>query len=180
MPELESISIKGLKSIAAVEKLPLGAINVVIGPNGSGKSNFIGVYSFLHDVRAGHMQDNVAKAGGAEKALHFGSKVTPTLKIRIAFQDEMHQYELELQPTEADELIPVTERAYYWNKAMYRPLQSKDLKRVRKEAGISADTTLGITSYVRDHLDRWRLYHFHDTSSTSPIKKTADIDDNRY
>jgi len=28
--------------------------------------------------------------------------------------------------------------------------------------------------------DRWLLYHFHNTSSTSPMKKTADINDNRY
>ena len=30
------------------------------------------------------------------------------------------------------------------------------------------------------HLDSWRVYHLHDTSSTSPIKKTADVDDNRF
>ena len=46
--ELNSITIKGFKSIASVEKLELRAINVLIGPNGSGKSNFIGVFSFLH------------------------------------------------------------------------------------------------------------------------------------
>lgn len=33
---------------------------------------------------------------------------------------------------------------------------------------------------MRDHLNSWRLYHFHDTSSTSPMKKTADVNDNRY
>ena len=43
MPELDTISVKGFKSIASIEKLQLGAINVVIGPNGSAKSNFIGV-----------------------------------------------------------------------------------------------------------------------------------------
>jgi hypothetical protein len=32
---------------------------------------------------------------------------------------------------------------------------------------------------VRDHLDGWRVYHLHDTGPTSPMKKTADIDDNR-
>lgn len=180
MPELETISIHGFKSIAAVEELSLGAVNVVIGPNGSGKSNFIGVFSFLHTIRAGHLQDYVAKAGGAEKVLHFGSKATPMLKIRITFENEAHQYELELQPTKADELIPTTERVYYWNRAIDRPLHSENLERVGKEAGISADSPSAVTSYIRDHLDRWRLYHFHDTSSTSPMKKTADINDNRY
>ncbi len=35
MPELDTITVKGLKSIASIEKLKLGAINVVVGPNGS-------------------------------------------------------------------------------------------------------------------------------------------------
>ena len=64
MPELDTITVKGFKSIASIEKLKLGAINVVIGPNGSGKSNFIGVFAFLHAVRAGHLQDYVIKSGG--------------------------------------------------------------------------------------------------------------------
>ena len=26
----------------------------------------------------------------------------------------------------------------------------------------------------------WRLYHFHDTGTTSAMKRTADLDDNRF
>jgi len=87
MPELDTISIKGFKSIALIEELKLGAINVIIGPNGSGKSNFIGVFSFLHSIREGHLQDYVFKAGGADKILHFGSKVTEALHLHVSFQN---------------------------------------------------------------------------------------------
>jgi predicted ATPase len=80
--ELDYITIKGFKSNASIEKLPRRAINVVIGPNGSGKSNFIGVFSFLHAIREGKLQDYVAKAGGAEKILHFGSKATNKVELR--------------------------------------------------------------------------------------------------
>ena len=59
MPELDWISVKGFKSISSIEKLKLGAINVVIGANGSGKSNFIGVFSFLHALKEGHLQEYV-------------------------------------------------------------------------------------------------------------------------
>src|SRR5262245_57202659 len=181
MPELESISIKGFKSIAEVEKLPLSAINVVIGPNGSGKSNFIGVFSFLHAVREGHLQAYVVSAGGADKVLHFGSKVTPELSVRIVFRNEKNQYKLELQPTATDELIPSSEWVYFWDKKQHpQGPYGQSLARVGKEAGISAPIQSGVAKYVRDHLDRWRLYHFHDTSSTSPMKKTSDINDNRY
>lgn len=88
MPELDAITIKGFKSIAAVEKLQaFGAINVLIGPNGSGKSNFIGVFAFLNAIRDGQLQEYVARAGGADRILHFGSKTTPTLMIHISFKD---------------------------------------------------------------------------------------------
>ena len=47
MPALDNITIRGFKSIKAVEGLELNPINVLIGANGSGKSNFIEVFSLL-------------------------------------------------------------------------------------------------------------------------------------
>lgn len=181
MPELNTISVKGFKSIASIEKLKLGAINVIIGPNGSGKSNFIGVFSFLNAIRGGRLQDYVINAGGADKVLHFGAKVTKQLQIHISFLDEKNQYEIDLQPTDTDELVPKSEVVYFWDKVRYpaKPY-NEGIPRDGKEAGISAPKSTRIASYVRDHLDRWRLYHFHDTSSTSPMKKTADLNDNHY
>lgn len=180
MPELNTISIKGFKSISSIEDLKLGAINVVIGPNGSGKSNFIGVFSFLHSIREGHLQDYVIKAGGADKVLHFGAKVTHNLQIHISFEDERNQYKINLQPTDADELVPESELVYFWDKRNYSAPYREGIARIGKEAGISAPSSTKVANYVREHLDRWRLYHFHDTSSTSPMKKTVDINDNRY
>jgi len=181
MHELETITVEGFKSIASLDELTLGAINVLIGPNGSGKSNFIGVFSFLHAIREGQLQEYVIKSGGADRVLYFGSKVTNQLHIKISFEGESDQYEITLQPTEADELVPVSERVYFWDKLLHpdKPYDER-LSRIGKEAGISASSSSQIATYVRDHLDRWRLYHFHDTSSSSPMKKTADLNDNRY
>src|SRR5204863_2500620 len=89
--ELHEITVKGFKSIASIEKLALGPINVVIGPNGSGKSNFIGVFAFLNAIREGRLQDYVTKAGGADKVLHFGAKMTPKMLIAISFQEGVNQ-----------------------------------------------------------------------------------------
>jgi predicted ATPase len=181
-PELDSITIRGFKSIASIEELPLGRINLVVGPNGSGKSNFIGVFSFLHALREGHLHDYVIKAGGADKILHFGSKVTPRLEIHISFQEGVNKYEIVLAATEDDQLYPQSETGYFWDKNRYpdRPF-SESLQSKGGEAGIS-DTKQAskIGSYVRDRLNRWRLYHFHDTSSSSPMKSTSDINDNDY
>ena len=72
MLELDYITVRGFKSIASIEELPLRAMNVLIGPNGSGKSNFIGVFSFLNALRSGNLQDYVIRAGGADRCCTSG------------------------------------------------------------------------------------------------------------
>jgi predicted ATPase len=180
-PALDFITIRGFKSIASIEKLELGSINLVVGPNGSGKSNFIGVFSFLHAIREGHLRDYVLKAGGADKVLHFGSKVTSRLDIHISFLGGKNQYEITLGATEDDQLYPQSETVYFWDKARYQRPYGEGLSAKGMEAGISDPKQASkIGNYVRNHLDRWRLYHFHDTSASSPMKSTADLEDNDY
>ena len=177
--ELDYITVKGFKSFAAIEELRLQPINVVIGPNGSGKSNFIGVFAFLNAIREGHLQDYVTKAGGAEKLLHFGSKTTKAIEIHISFQDGVNQYKIELAPAPGDQLYPADEAVLFWNKQYPIPYY-QGLVSEGREAGISTANSNRIASYVRGHLQSWRLYHFHDTSAGSPMKKTASLNDNRF
>ncbi len=181
MAALDWITVKGFKSIGSTERLPLQPINVLIGPNGSGKSNFIGVFSFLNAIRTGNLRDYVTRAGGADKILHFGSRTTPHLTIHISFGSESNQYEIKLAADDADGIFPSEESAYFWNRMYPQPYKQPLLGR-NSEAGISTlqEGQDAVVDHVRNHLDRWRLYHFHDTSSAAPIKKTADVNDNRY
>src|SRR5438552_15187983 len=84
---LDYITVRGFKSIASIEKLPLKSVNILIGSNGSGKSNFIGVFAFLHVIREGRLRDYVIEAGGAEKVLHFGSKTTKQIDMHLSFKE---------------------------------------------------------------------------------------------
>ena len=179
MPELDYITIRGFRSIAGIAKLELGDINVLIGPNGSGKSNFIGVFAFLHAIREGQLQDYVGKAGGADRLVHFGVRNTKQLYLHVSFRDEMNQYTIQLEPTDLNALIPTKETAFYWDKTQYPRAYSESIERIGTEAGISRSESR-ISAHVRRHLDSWRLYHFHDTSTTSDMKKAADINDNRF
>ena len=181
MAALDWITVEGFKSIKRIERLALEPINIVIGSNGSGKSNLIGVFSFLREIRSGRLREYVIRAGGADKILHFGSRITPALMMHISFGGEINQYEIRLTTASGDELSPLEEAVYFWDKNRYeQPYGEGLVARSSGEAGISTTTTSRITRYVREHLDSWRVYHFHDTSSTSPIKKTADVDDNRF
>jgi predicted ATPase len=178
---LDSITIKGFKSFASVEQLPLRAVNVVIGANGSGKSNFIGAFSFLHAIRDGRLRKYVTAAGGAEKVLHFGSKTTKEIELHLSFH-EADRYELKLSPTEDDGLFPSREVIQPWNKEM-NPVLGIGLsaREQGREAGISEPESEGSAhQWIRERLVGWRAHHFNDTSSSSPARKTAKLDDNRF
>jgi predicted ATPase len=181
LPELTSISIKGFKSIASIEDFRLRDINLLISANGSGKSNFIEVFSFLKAIRDGRLQEYVIKAGGAERVLHFGAMVTSKLRLDVSFQGAMNQYEIELQSTDADELVPISEMTSYWNRSRYPDGPYKvGITSAGKEAGISASVFGNVAIYVQRRLNKWRVYHFHDTGSASPMKRTSDVNDNRF
>lgn len=178
MRALDYITIRGFKSIAAIEKLELQSINVVIGPNGSGKSNFIGAFAFLHAIRNGDLVSYVRRAGGADNVIHFGSRTTPDMHFEIELGS--NRYEISLKPTVSDELVPSDEVAWYFADR-YGTWARRPLPSAGQEAGISVSKqTERIAQYVREKLAQWRVYHFHDTSSNSPMKKTVDVSDNRF
>ena len=181
--EIDYISINGFKSIRAVEQLKLERINVLIGANGVGKSNFIGIFSFLNAVRDGMLNSYTKKYGGANKILHFGAKFTEELHIKISFKNEVNQYELKLRPTLDDNLYVSKEVVYFWDKSrgfdqpIATVLPSLDNGH---EANISSCNLKAIPDWVRFHLSTLRVYHVHDAGMTSPLKRTAKINDNNF
>lgn len=106
---LDWLSVAGFKSIKRLEKLPMRRINVVIGANGSGKSNLLSVFSFLEASRAGRLSEYVARAGGADRMLHFGAKTTDMLDVEASFGDAANRYRITLVPGESDRLVPLSE-----------------------------------------------------------------------
>ena len=180
---IDWISVEGFKSIGRIDRLPLCPINVLIGPNGSGKSNFLGVFSFLREIRAGRLREYAIRSGGADRILHFGSRTTSQMRMHVSFEGEVDQYEITLAATDPDVLAPMRETCT--TSVDSQPLTATFPGYAHaSEASIShpGANSLGLEIFRRvgKHLDGWRVYHLHDTSSTSPIKKTADVDDNRF
>ena len=199
MSVLDSITVEGFKSIASVQDLKLGPINVLIGLNGSGKSNFISVFSFLADIRWGFLKDYVMRAGGADRILHFGSRTTKEATIWVVYDNGEFEYRLTLAATETDGLYPRVEIIFKHFNFAGGSWRGISFKSVDGEAQISDQLLRGVESLVapistqgtapleleetvrkvRGYLDSWRIYHLHDTSSSSPMRKTADVNDNR-
>jgi predicted ATPase len=173
--------VKGLKSIASL-KVDLHPINVLIGANGSGKSNFVGVFSFLHETREGRLQEYVRRAGGAEHLLHFGSKVTQEIEIQILFAQESNRYSLTLRPAENDSLYVAAEEGYSLNGDKWgsQVLDHPPHPRVGREASIGDPRAEEFGDEIRRLLGDWRIYHVHDTSASSPMRRTAQVNDNTF
>jgi predicted ATPase len=163
---LDYITIRGFKSIAAIEKLKLRSINVLVGPNGSGKSNFIGAFDFIHVVGQGRLRDYAIAAGGAEKVLHFGSKRTKEIHFHLGALNGGY-YELRVAPTADDSLFSSKEEGSW--------MMSGDPQRY-----IAEPESEGIARWARYQSGRWRIYHFDDTSASSLMRKTAKVDDNEF
>ena len=179
MSKLDYITVKGFKSLADVEKLELKSVNVLIGANGSGKSNFVEAFSFLRALRQSSLTRYVAQAGGANRLLHFGASQTDEMTLRVSFDNEVNQYGITLVATDNDELRPVSEAAYFWDKGKYERPFEQNLG-FGKEAGIGDEyATSLVAQYVQQHLNSWVLYQFDDTSRRSPIRLASNVNDNR-
>ena len=180
--KLSRIAVGGFKSLGAIN-LELGPVTVLIGPNGSGKSNFVEIFSLLHSVSDGRLGEYVARSGGADTLLHFGPRVTETMKVETWFEsDEHHEngYEISLGHALPNKLVPLGEVVYYRDMTHCAEPFNHALVSDGEEAGLSLRPGRGIHSYVGKYLDSCRVYHFDDTGNLSPLKKTADLHDNRY
>lgn len=173
---LEHIHIKGYKSIQHLD-LKIRDLNILIGANGAGKSNFISVFRLLRQIVGKKLQSNVRIEGGADKLLHFGSKQTEVLEIELDFTPNF--YRIALRSTDDDSLFIDEEATGFLGKNYDRPFWSKTSTNT-VESKILDDRNNPVTGYVLDTLKSWRVYHFHDTSASSKIKKTGAINDNLY
>ncbi|MBM3767950.1 MAG: chromosome segregation protein SMC [Acidobacteria bacterium] len=104
MRVIDHITIRGFKSIKAIEQLPMRAVNILIGANGSGKSNFLGVFGILQAADDEQIDKYVKTAGGADRLLHFGRKTTQKLLVHAQLTRPDHMIRLILLPTSTDGL----------------------------------------------------------------------------
>lgn len=173
------IQIEGYKSIKEAT-LELDSINVLIGSNGVGKSNFISFFKMLNNIYEQRLE-NYSMRRGAESLLHFGSKNTYEIKTTLEF-DNTNAYSISLQPTNSNGLILANETGYFnsekGSEFSYKDTWfSKTISSNSKESKLR-DTTGGIAKHINSYLSSFKIYHFHDTSDSSPLRTPADLNDN--
>ena len=168
--QIKRITIKGYKSIKECD-LTLTNTNLFIGSNGAGKSNFISVFKILQSIIEKNLQTFVGRAGGANALMFNGRKNTESIKIEFFFGN--NSYDFSLIPTDENNLIFDSEHFNYdgyWKRNSYL---GGGYSESRWDKGVYNK----IDSYVKPILqhEKWRVYHFHDTSSSARVKQTHKI-----
>jgi predicted ATPase len=176
---LEHIEIDGFKSIRTL-KLDLRRLNILIGSNGSGKSNFISLFKLMNQAIEEDFQHAVRLGGGANALLHYGRKQTREIRVFLMFSQ--NGYECVWVPTAEDNLIFKTEVGYFHDKSKYPTPYSDSYSVAGQESVLPklAKEYGRIPKYVLGQLKSWKVYHFHDTSESAPVKATGDLNDNLY
>ena len=185
MQAIDMITIDGYKSIRHMD-LKLRPLNILIGANGAGKSNFISVFRFIKELVSGNLDFHVAKSGGSETFLHFGRKLTEELKVNISFipkPNHIHTYAWTLIPTRDDKFVIMVEETSFNNQGQNKNSSNIRFESVKRETQINETAEMPyqtIPHYIREVINEWRIYHFHDTSESAKIKQLGDINDNQF
>ena len=170
--QISRLVVEGYKSIKGLD-LPMGRLNVLIGANGAGKSNFIGFFRMIGSILDCELQNRVGRTGGPDTMLHFGRKLTGQLSGELYFGN--NGYLFTLQPT-SDNRLMFSREALWWSmKGDWHPgsghFETKFAERGRYGP---------IWDHVVPAMRSWRVYHFHDTSSTALVKQLHNVNDNLY
>ncbi|MCY4166211.1 MAG: AAA family ATPase [Gammaproteobacteria bacterium] len=183
-PKIESIRIKGFRSLADIklEQLPNAA--VMIGANGSGKSNFMRFFDLLSwMLRSRKLQEFIHKQGGADDQLFGGSKRTSVIDAGLGMRTEsgLNEYRFTLAYAHPDRFV-FTDEKYRFSKAGLGTEASwKHLGSSHTEANILEERdTVTTANVIVSLLNNCAVYQFHNTSDFSNFNKRWDADDSNF
>jgi predicted ATPase len=184
MHSLETLSLHGFRSIKELTNFTLGPITVLVGANGSGKSNLIGFFRMMNQMMLGGLQLFLQGGGGGSNFLHFGPKRTRFLDAKLTFRSdsELNTYQYVLTFAAVDRLIFAEEKLTFQPNDTQHPKEIEIENDEPSESALSRflDPTLKTHRFIKGFLDNTRVFHFHDTSTTSRMRNYCDPHDARY
>ena len=189
--QVESMTVRGFRSLLDVrlEGLPMAAI--LIGANGSGKSNFMRFFDMLSwMIGPRRLAEFVQLQGGADDQLYGGGKTSETLEAELAIRTERgrNDYRFKLAYGHPDRFVFTDESFRFthdglnttapWQHLGSGHLEAKIVELPEGETGHGLNPkTAGVIVHLLQGIN---VYQFHDTSSDSRIKKRCDPTDNGY
>jgi predicted ATPase len=180
---LDKMTIKGFKSIRSLEDFELTSLNVLIGGNGAGKSNFVEIFRILRAMVDEDFSGYVMSHGGCDDYLFNGPKTTPQVEAKFIFGH--NSYSCILEPTVTERFLIKKEEECYEDKCKIKGMNNYEstIKKNKDEKSTINENWHGVGYYIYDAIANWMVYHFHDTSALSPMRRseiTADFRSFRY
>lgn len=169
MTHLARLSVRGFKSIAALEDFKLERLNVLIGANGAGKSNFIDLFHMLAEMLDGRLQLYVKSQDGPDALLFGGRKRTRQLAVELSFGS--YAYGFTLTPA-GEQLVFQAESTYSDDprRTTFMQLGSGHVEAKLPSSKATADALAAMRS--------WRVFHFDDTSASAAVRHAQPVRDN--
>lgn len=179
---IEKVIIKNFKSIRDLE-LPLTQLNVLIGSNGVGKSNFISFFEMAKAIFEQRFGSYTLEKGGIDNLLYRGRKISSEIYGLMDFKNT-NAFFFTLKPAQSNKGYIENTGDYFNNR--HEP--DKDYFRLWHrtfwDSGVEESALVSQTewraTYLKSYLRSFTVYHFHDTSSSSPMRGQCDINDNAF
>lgn len=178
---IESVHIQNFKSIRDVT-LPLRPLNVLIGTNGVGKTNFISFFELLKSIFQQRLGAYTMDHGGIDRLLYKGRKVSDHFFGFIDFANT-NGFEFLVRPKQSG-VGYISYTCDYFNKnhennKAYDSWSKKLWDKNVDESSLITNNQWR-ASYLKNYLNSFTVYHFHDTSNTSPMRGYCQIGDNVF
>ncbi|MBC7554401.1 MAG: AAA family ATPase [Taibaiella sp.] len=176
---IDYIKIEGFKSIKRME-MTLQPINILIGSNGSGKSNFISFFQLITAIFNARLQGFV-KEEKVDNLLHYGRKHTEKLNGKIVFTDDgeyNHAYNFGLAQNKEGGLFIEFEGSGFnvdINEDSHNYFYETNI-----DESFYAKATHKRHRILRSFIADLQIFHFHDTSATSFLRRECDVNDNLF
>ena len=181
---LNKLTVEGFKSIKNLNEFKLESLNVIIGANGAGKSNFVQIFRLLMAMTKKNLSKFILERGGADNFLFNGPKVTQKISMEFEFASlsdhasGSNSYKFELTPTADEKFLLSEERKYVstnW-RSYGSPSKESRLYDERNEKSANGQWN-GVGHFVYESISNWMVYHFHDTSASSPMRRSEIVED---
>ncbi len=179
---IEKINISNYKSIRSAE-IDLKMINILIGPNGAGKSNFISFFDLTRHLLEQRLGSYLLEHGGIDSMLYRGRKVSDSISAIIDFENT-NAFAFRLKPTQGPKAYIEYTKDYFNNRGLYDKKYEESWHLHTWDTDVEESAILTRpqwrAGYIRNFLKSFTVYHFHDTSLSSPMRQLSRTGDNEY
>ena len=181
---LESVTLRGFKTIRSLDGFEPGRLTALIGANGAGKSNFISFFRMLSWALSGpdNLPLHVGQQGGASALLHDGPDQTREIEAELTMRNDIgkNQYAFRLFYG-ADDTLVFAEERYRFQRHGHPPPRWEGMGVGHASPHLLPRANGDQTARaIRDILSKIIVYQFHNTSHTARMRRKWFVQDSRW